>query len=122
METNTHSEVKPASKTRKRILGLFLIAIGLGFGYFFIYRNIEAMQHHEEFSYYLKAMVLVPFAIVFGLYYVVFTPSGSGAWKDLTPGEKPPFVAALVLSALATVGMFYWFNAQLVAYGYESIF
>lgn len=114
--------IKPSSKTRKILIGVFFILLGAAFAYFFIYKPLQSIQRQEEVKYYLKAMVLVPFSIVFGLYYIIFTPSGSGAWKELSSKEKPAFIAALVLSVLATAGLVYWFSSQLQAGGYTPIF
>ncbi|NJD06378.1 MAG: hypothetical protein FIA97_07750 [Methylococcaceae bacterium] len=106
-------------KLKKILAGLGLIAIGLVFGYFFIYLKVVDMQNHvPELRYSLKVMILVPLCFVFGLYYVLFQPSGTGKWADLEPREKPAFIVALISFAIATGLLYYWFDSQLKLYGY----
>ncbi len=122
MENENIAAKKPVSKTRKRMLGVLFILIGLVLGYFFIYLKIADMEQQKEITYSVKAMVLVPFSMVFGLYYILFTPSGSGAWKDLTVKERPIFIITLVLAAASTFFTVYVFSRQLSLYGYNPIF
>ena len=122
MEIDALPAAGKSSKTPKILAGIFLILLGLVLGYFFVYAKVQEMKLQQDITYHMKLMILVPFCIVFGLYYIAFTPEGAGSWKELTQKQKPWFVAALVISALATVGLAYWFNSQLTAYGYEGIF
>ncbi|MEO6315893.1 MAG: hypothetical protein ABIO53_13165 [Chitinophagaceae bacterium] len=110
---------KAPRNTRKILIGYGMVLLGFVLGYFFFYRKIEEMKMHETFSYSMKGLLLVPLCIVFGVYYIIFTPAGAGAWKDLTPREKPYFIGALVLVALITGVLAYWFQTQLTAYGYQ---
>ena len=122
MEVEASSAQKNPSRTRSVLIGSFLILLGLVLGYFFIYRKVEQMKLQADITYSMKGMLLVSFSIVFGIFYLIFTPAGAGAWKDLTAKEKPFFIGALVLSALVFAGLAYWFNTQLIAYGYNPLF
>ncbi len=111
------------SNTKKKLGGLVSLAVGLAFGYYFVYLKVQAMQQHlPEIRYSGKPLIFIPFMLVFGLYYLLFTPAGSGAWKELTPKEKPVFIAALIITLVGVVGLFVWFNSQLTQHGYEGLF
>ena len=114
--------LKNLQKQKKYWLVFFFVLLGLVLAYFFVYAKVQEMKLQQDITYHMKLMILVPFCIVFGLYYIAFTPEGAGSWKELTQRQKPWFVVALVISALATVGLAYWFNSQLKTYGYEGIF
>ncbi|MEO5684230.1 MAG: hypothetical protein ABIQ88_16435 [Chitinophagaceae bacterium] len=122
MEIDALPSQKKRFKPGPIIGGCFLILLGLGFGYFFIYRKLEEMKLQQDFTYSMKGMMIVPLCIVFGFYYIIFKPAGAGAWKDLTKREKPFFIAALLLSLLSFAGLAYWFSHQLTANGYAPIF
>lgn len=116
---NDSGEARVKFQFKKLLAGLGLILMGLAFGYYFVYLKVVDMQNHvPELRYSLKAMILVPMCFVFGLYYAIFQPSGTGKWDDLEPREKPVFVVALISFALAAGLLYYWFDTQLKLYGY----
>lgn len=121
MEIDTLPSTPKPSKTKKVLVGCFLVVLGIVLCYFFIYQKIQEMKLQQDITYSVKGMLLVPVCIVFGLYYILFTPSGSGALKDLSAKEKPYFWGAMAVFLLASAGLFYWFSLQLKAYGYQGL-
>ncbi len=122
-----HSHMHHNSSSRrparaKIIIGTMMVLVGLIFAYFFVYQKIQAMRQHEDFTYSVKAMIIVPLGVVFGLYYIIFQPSGNGAWKNLEPKEKPSFIVTLVVFFISCILLAIWFNSQLKKYGYAPIF
>jgi hypothetical protein len=124
MEESTEKGNKePISNVTKKLGGVALIVLGLALAYYFIYLKIVAMQAHEQdIRYSIKFMIIVPFMTVLGFYYALFTPSGSGAWKEMPAKEKPIFVSTIITALFTIVAVLFWFNHQLIANGYESIF
>ena len=101
-----------------RIGGLLCLALAAAFGWFFIWRPLEAVHAHAaEVEYSIKAFVLVPFSAVFGLFFLLF--GDSVPYRNV---EKQSFTAAgwiLVLLAAGASGLsFWWFKAQFAALGY----
>jgi hypothetical protein len=101
-----------------RIGGLACLAIAVAFGWFFIWQPLQQAQAHApEVEYSIKAFVLVPFAAVFGLFFLIF-----GAGVPYRNVEKQTPTAAgwvLFLAAAAASGIgFWWFDAQFTALGY----
>jgi hypothetical protein len=101
-----------------RIGGLFSLAVAAGFGWFFILQPLhQAQAHAPQVEYSIKAFVLVPFAAVFGLFFVLF--GDSVAYRNVE--KQTPTAAGWVLLLLAIVagGLgFWWFLAQFDALGY----
>ena len=101
-----------------RLGGLLCLAIALGFGWFFIWLPLQAAQAHApEVEYSIKAFVLVPFAAVFGLFFLIF--GGSMSYRNVE--RQMPTAAGWVLfllAALASGLSFWWFKAQFAALGY----
>jgi hypothetical protein len=101
-----------------RIGGLVCLVIAAGFGWFFIWQPLQQAQAHApEVEYSIKAFVFVPFAAVFGLFFLLF--------GDSVPYRNPArqnFTAAgwiLVIVAAAVSGLaFWWFKTQFDALGY----
>lgn len=101
-----------------RLGGLVCLAIAAGFGWFFILQPLQQAQAHApEVEYSIKAFVLVPFAAVFGLFFLLV--GDSVPYRNV---EKQNFTAAgwlVVLVAAAASGLgFWWFQAQFDALGY----
>ncbi len=105
---------------KARLGGLFLLLVGGGLGWYFMLKPLQAAQNHAaEVSYSLKAFVLVPFCLVFGLAFLVM---GGGlqyrnaARKNLTPLGWALFVIGGILAAAC----FFWFKQQFTALGYSG--
>jgi hypothetical protein len=101
-----------------RIGGLICMATAAVFGRFFIWLPLLAAQAHEaKVEYNVKIFVLVPFAAVFGLFFLIF-----GDKVPYRNVEKQTFTAAgwlLFLVATVASGLsFWWFKAQFDALGY----
>lgn len=101
-----------------RLGGLLCLAVAAAFGWFFIWQPLqEAQAHAPEVEYSIKAFVLVPFAAVFGVFFLLF--GDAVAYRNV---EKQTPTAAgwlLFLVAGAASGLaFWWFKAQFEALGY----
>lgn len=104
-----------------RIGGLLCLALAAAFGWLFIWQPLEAVQAHApEVEYSVKAFVLVPFAAVFGVFFLIF--GDSVPYRNV---EKQVPTAAgwglFVLAALAGGLGFWWFDARFKAEGYGYI-
>lgn len=101
-----------------RIGGLLCLALAAGFGWFFIWQPLEAVRAHApEVTYSVKAFVLVPFAAVFGVFFLIF--GDSLPYRNVE--RQMPTPAGWVLFALAALagGLgFWWFDGQFKAQGY----
>jgi hypothetical protein len=101
-----------------RLGGLICLAAAAAFGWFFIWLPLQqAQMHAPEVKYDVKAFVFVPFAAVFGLFFLIF--GDSVPYRNV---EKQNFTAAgwlLALVAVIASGLgFWWFQAQFTALGY----
>lgn len=101
-----------------RLGGLLCLAVAAAFGWFFIWQPLQAAQAQApEVEYSIKAFVLVPFAAVFGLFFMLF---GDGVPYRNVEKQTPTaagwmlFLVAGVVSGLA----FWWFKARFEALGY----
>lgn len=103
-----------------RIGGLICLVVAAAFGWFAIWLPLqEAQTHAPNVEYNLKAFVLVPFAAVFGIYFLIF--GDSVPYRNI---EKQNLTTAgwlLFLVAAAASGFtFWWFKAQFAALGYGN--
>jgi membrane protease YdiL (CAAX protease family) len=101
-----------------RLGGLLCLAVAAAFGWFFIWQPLQAAQAHApEVEYGIKAFVLVPFAAVFGLFFLLF--GDSVPYRNVE--KQKPTAAGWVLFLLAAVagGLgFWWFDARFDELGY----
>lgn len=107
---------------RIRLGGLLSIAIGLGVAWFTLWMPLQqARAGAAEISMHLKAAyVLVPFALVFGLAFLV---GGTRTrYRDVThqPPRLTPLGWMLMVLALVLAGVCFWYvQAQLATLGYR---
>jgi hypothetical protein len=103
-----------------RIGGLICLAAALAFGWFFIWEPLQqARAGAPEVEYSIKAFVFVPFAAVFGLFFVLF--GDSVAYRNVE--KQTPTLAGWVLFLIAggaSAVSFWWFQAQFDALGYAA--
>ena len=101
-----------------RLGGLFCLAAAAAFGWFFIWLPLQAAQAQApDVEYSTKAFVFVPFAAVFGLFFLIF--GDSVPYRDAERQTATPAGWLLLLVAAVASGMgFWWFNAQFDALGY----
>ena len=101
-----------------RLGGLLCLGIAAGFGWFFIWQPLQAAQAHApEVDYSVKAFVLVPFAAVFGLFFLIF--GDSVPYRDAEKQKPTAAGLVLVLIAAAVGGAgFWWFDAKFDELGY----
>ena len=101
-----------------RIGGLVCLAIAAGFGWFVIWQPLQdAQAHAPEVRQSIKAFVLVPFAAVFGIFFLIF--GGSVPYRNVE--KQTPTAAGWVLFIVAAAASgigFWWFKAQFDALGY----
>lgn len=101
-----------------RLGGLLCLAVALGFGWFFIWEPLQAARAgapEVEFS--TKAFVLVPFAAVFGLFFLIF---GDSVPYRHVEQQKPTMAGWLLFLIAATAGglCFWWFDREFDRLGY----
>ncbi len=101
-----------------RLGGLLCLAVAAGFGWFFIWLPLQQAQAHAaQVDYSIKAFVLVPFALVFGVFFLIF--GASVPYRNVE--KQVPTAAGWVLMLIAAVAgglSFWWFQAQFEALGY----
>ena len=101
-----------------RLGGLICLAAAAAFAWFFIWLPLQAAQAHaHEVEYDVKAFVFVPFAAVFGLFFLIF--GDSVPYRNVA--KQSPTAAGWVLLLVAAVASglgFWWFDAQFAALGY----
>lgn len=109
-------------QVRARLLGLMLVAVGLGLAWFFGLKPLEeARAGAAEVSYSMKLFIAAPMAMVFGIFLLV----GGASVADVV--TQPPrtkrqhmIVWPLFAVALAAGGLaWWWFDAQLRVLGYQ---
>lgn len=105
---------------KSRLGGLLLLAVGVGFGWFFILKPLEAARKHlPEVSYELKAILIVPACFIFGL---AFLLGGAGfSYRDKARKRITPmgWVLLVVVAVLTGLG-FFWMKQQFTALGYTD--
>jgi hypothetical protein len=108
-----------SSTTVHRLGGLLAVAIGVATAWWFILGPLAAARTGApEVSYSLKAFVFVPFAVVFGLFFIVV--------GDKVPyrhvEKQMPTAAGWILfavAAAASAACFLYFKQQFAALGYQ---
>lgn len=108
------------SSLKARAGGLLLLLVGAAIAWFFLLRPLqEAQAGVPEIHYQLKAFVIVPACIVFGLGFLI---AGSGLkyrdadHKNLTAIGWILFAVVAVLTATG----YWWLEQQFSALGYRS--
>jgi hypothetical protein len=105
---------------RYRLGGLLSLAVGAGAAWFFLLMPLqEAQAGAPEVSYQLKAFLLVPLCVVFGLGFLF---AGSRL-QYRTEDHKNLTVIGWVLFAIVVVltgAGYFWFDQQFSALGYVS--
>src|SRR5579864_1971291 len=108
------------SNLRYRLGGLLCLAAAAAFGWFFIWQPLQQAQaHQQEVEYSIKAFVFVPFAAVFGVFFLLF--GDSVPYRNVA--KQTPTTAGMILFliAMAAGGLsFWWFQAQFTALGYGN--
>ena len=107
-----------SSSMMARLGGLLCLAIAAGFGWFFIWEPLQAAQAQApEVEYSTKAFVLVPFAVVFGVFFVIF--GDSVPYRHVEKQSPTAAGWALLLVAAVVGGLgFWWFDAKFDELGY----
>ncbi|MDB5587865.1 MAG: hypothetical protein JWP26_2835 [Devosia sp.] len=101
-----------------RLGGLASIAIGVAVGWFFLWLPLqEAQSGAPEVSYQLKAFILVPLCIIFGVGFVVAGERLQYRNAQHSNLTVTGWVLFIVAAALTAAGYF-WFQQQFAALGY----
>lgn len=101
-----------------RLGGVLCLAVALGFGWFLIWEPLQAARagvSEVEFS--TKAFVLVPFAAVFGLFFVIV--GDSVPYRNVE--KQTPTAAGWILLLIAAIAGgfgFWWFDREFDRLGY----
>ena len=103
-----------------RLGGLVLVAVGLAVCWFFLVEPLhQAMAGATEVSYQLKAFVLVPLCVVFGLGFLV-----AGSRLEYRTADHKNFTVTgwvlFIAAALLTAAGYFWFQQQFDALGYVA--
>ncbi|MEO5587315.1 MAG: hypothetical protein ABIQ81_06440 [Novosphingobium sp.] len=107
-----------SSSTMARFGGLLCLVVALGFGWFFIWQPLQAAQAHaQEVEYSTKAFVLVPFAAVFGLFFLIFGDTVAYRHVEKQSPTAAGWVLFLVAAVIGGLG-FWWFDAKFDQLGY----
>ena len=109
---------------KTRLGGLFLMLMGGGFTWYFLYKPLQdAANHVANLSYTTKGVILGPILILAGLGMVVFGDTlkpllqkPGGNRKQLTPLG---WVLTLLVAAVG-IGIMIWFENQIKGYGYNT--
>ena len=103
---------------KTRLGGVLVLSIGAVIGWFFILGPLhEAQAGAPTVRYSLKAMVLVPACLVFGLAFLV--GGDKLAYRDAERKRLTPLGWVLVAIFAAAVALCYWwFKQQFAALGY----
>ena len=101
-----------------RLLGLVFIAVGVAVGWFFLWLPLqEAQSGAPEVSYQLKAFILVPLCIIFGVGFVV-----AGERLQYRNAQHSNFTVTgwvlFLVAAAVTAAGYFWFQQQFAALGY----
>ena len=101
-----------------RLGGLVFIAVGVAVGWFFLWLPLqEAQSGAPEVSYELKAFILVPLCIIFGVGFVVAGERlqyRNAQHSNLTVVGWVLFILGMALGAAG----YFWFQQQFAALGY----
>ena len=108
------------SGTYHRIGGLIFLMIAGGAGWWGFWRPLqEAAFQDPEVHFGPRLFVLVPFAAVYGLFFLLF--GDSVPYRNV---EKQNFTGAgwllLLVAAAASGAGYWWFESQLAALGYGN--
>ena len=101
-----------------RLGGLVCLAIAAGFGWAFIWLPLLAARAQApEVEYSTKVFVLVPFAAVFGLFFLLF--GDSVPYRNVEKQTPTAAGWALFFAAAVAGGIgFWWFDAKFDELGY----
>jgi uncharacterized membrane protein YidH (DUF202 family) len=101
-----------------RLGGLVFIAVGVAVGWFFLWLPLqEAQSGAPEVNYQLKAFVLVPLCIIFGVGFLVAGERlqyRNAQHSNLTVVGWVLFILGMALGAAG----YFWFQQQFAALGY----
>ncbi|HKX79292.1 MAG TPA: hypothetical protein VJM34_12305 [Novosphingobium sp.] len=101
-----------------RLGGLLCLAVAAGFGWLFIWQPLQlAEAGAAEIDYSVKAFVFVPFAAVYGLFFLIVGASVPYRYED-RQNFTPAGWIVLFMAATASGLAFWWFQARFDALGY----
>ena len=112
-----------------RLVGIGLIALGVAVAWIFGLGPLnEAWAGAQRVSYDARVFVAGPAAIVFGLFLIVGGESVgkmiggplANSFPTATGGQKAMVIAMLAIAGLASLGAWWWFDAELTRLGYLS--
>lgn len=117
-KSKTRLRLKPGGNADARLSGLFIFILGAGLGYWQIVLPIMKALRREEFiSYSSEAVVLVPIAIFFGLFLLVFGAEGLGFLSK--PSSKLGLVLFIVGILVFILGCYFGMELIMRSLGYS---
>lgn len=112
-----HASRTPKKKISPITLGLLFIAGGFVCSYFFIYQKLQQMaEHSASVSYSMKAMMLGPMLLIFGLYYAVIRPDDL---NPVSPRDKKWLYIFVGIFIVAMIALYEWFKTIARGHGYS---
>jgi hypothetical protein len=115
--STTRKGMKPGGNTDARLSGLFILLLGAGLGYWQIFLPIkQAFQGAEYIRYMSEAVFLVPMAIFFGLFMLIFGSAGYGFLSR--PSSKLGLVLFVIGLLVFIVGCYFGMEFIMNGLGY----
>jgi type II secretory pathway component PulM len=107
---------KPRNKTI--LYGAISLVAGIGFIYYFIWRNLEAMaQKQDNITYSLKGVGIGPFLIVLGLYLLILRPPSLKP-NEMSRQQQVVYWVMVGLAIALGIVAFMWFKQRAAQLGY----
>ena len=110
------------AELKARLIGLVIIALGLGIGWFFGWHPLQqAWVGAKNVEYSIKAFLAAPMLVVAGLFLLLGGAPVLRAFSGPPQGRQQHAIVWSVMAlALAAGGFgFWWFQAQLDLLGYR---
>jgi len=100
------------------LYGVISLAAGIGFIYYFIWRNLEAMaQKQDDITYSLKGVGIGPFLVVFGLYLLILRPPSLKP-NEMSVRQRIVYWVMVGLAVVLGIVAFMWFKHRAAQLGY----
>jgi hypothetical protein len=101
------------------LYGVISLAAGIGFMYYFIWRNLEAMARKQDnLIISLKGVGIGPFFAVFGLYLLIVRPPNLKP-SEMLPRQRVIYWTMAILALGSGIFTFFWFKHRTTELGYS---
>lgn len=117
-KSKTGIRIRPGGNTDARLSGLFIFLLGAGIGYWQILLPIkQALRQEAYISYSSEMAIVVPIAIFFGLFLLVFGAEGLGFLSK--PSSKLGLVIFFVVIIVFILGCYFGMQFIMRGLGYS---